>query len=259
MNYNDIQNHMVGKFSANEKVEKLDDVPSEYELQKLSDNKIYKTTLITVAVDIIKFTELNKYSDPEVLSKVMSEFSWGVTKIMKQYNGGQIDIQGDGIFCIMKTSKSKIDIDMAFSMACELNSFRKHLIKNIDKYFPNKLKLSQYDSNFFNSPNPFDFGIGLYDSFENYISKVGHPGTRDLVYMGESVNGANNLAKVAGRAGRKHIMMNDLFYSNFTDKEKERTNTIGGFSIINLFSPNVKCWECDWIMSNYDNFVNNNV
>lgn len=259
MSYNDIQTHMINKFGTNEQVEKLDNVPNAEKLKTLQDNKIYKTTLTAVAVDIIKFTELNMYSDPEVLSKVISEFTWGVTKIMKEYGGGQIDIQGDGIFCIMESSSSKADIDRAFAMACELNTFRKHLIKNIKKYFPGKLKISNFNAFYASSDVNFDFGIGLYDSFENYISKVGHSSTRELVFMGETVNGANNLAKTAGRNGRKHIMMNNLFYTNFTDQKKQHINSSGSFSSLNMFNPSIKVWECDWIMSSYNSFVDNNV
>lgn len=134
MDYNEIQKHMINKFSNVEKIVELDDLPALEKIKELEDNKIYKTKLLCVAVDVINYKNLNKNTDIEVLSKIMSEYVYGVTKIMKEYGGTLIDIQGDGIFCVLSKSNTKEWISKGFSMLCALNSFRIHLqkmLKNI--------------------------------------------------------------------------------------------------------------------------------
>lgn len=250
--FNEIDTHMKNVFSSEDALITLEKLPSQEELEKMDMNKLYKVQFSAINVDIVGFKKLNDHTDPEVLNKIMSEFFYGVTKILKAFNANDIDIQGDGCFATFGGGQ-KSDIDNTFRCACALNTFKKHLNKVIDMYFPNELKNNHYSS------TELEFGIGIWQSWENFISKVGHGKTRELIYMGDSVNKSSAIAKIAARNGRKSILMNDLINSNFTDEQKKKIEEQGGLHSYYDYNLQQTIYECDWIMSNYNNFVDNNV
>ncbi len=256
--FEDINSHMNNIFENYSSIEALKTLPSKSTLKDLENNKLYKTNFVSIAVDVVNFKKLSEYSEAAALNAIMNEFTYGVVKIMKEFTSpAKIDIQGDGIYAIYRI-KTKDDVDAAFSILCGLNTFQNHLQAKIEKYFDrNQIKDSLYPNSF---KEMFSFGIGASYSFENFISKVGHGVDKDLIFMGHSVNCANELAKLANRNGRKPILMDDLFQLNLTKQEKNRIQDIGGVNKINInssYAENIH--EFAWMLINYTHFVNNNV
>ncbi len=256
--FKQINNHMNNIFENYSSIEVLDNLPSKTALEELENNKLYQTNFVSIAVDVVNFKKLSEYSDEEALNAIMNEFTYGVVKIMKEFtNPAKIDIQGDGIYAIYRI-KTKDDVDTTFSVLCGLNTFQNHLQAKIKKYFDeNQVKDSLYPNSF---KEMFSFGIGASYSFENFISKVGHGADKDLIFMGHAVNCANELAKSANRNGRKSILIDNLFHFNLTNDEKNRIRDIGGVNKLNInYSYNETIYEVSWILTNYNNFVKNNV
>lgn len=259
MYYNEIDEHMKNVFDSKGEYEVLEKLPDAGSLEKMQLNKLYKVRFVSIAVDIVNFKKINRYTDPEIVNLIISEFTYGVTKIMKDFNGQNIDIQGDGIFGIF-SGDHRSDIDNAFNCACALNTFRKHITKVINSKFPNQLKYN--DNNYYNfgqNDAKLEFGIGVWFSFDNFITRAGHGSTKELIYIGESVNYANLLASNASRNNRPNILMNDLFTSNLTEEEKAANANIGQYTKVYIGEIGENVNGCNWIKINYNNFVDNNV
>ena len=243
MDYKIINEHMKNKFGSSDKIIELDNL-TEGKINSITDTQMFKAHFSVLAIDLVGSKKLNQTLDVEIYNKLISEFVYGVSSIMKSYGGLWITIQGDMVYCIFNT-KTKSEIDTSFDAACHLNVFIKHLNKNFHK--------------FFNNTN-IKAGIGLWFSYKNYITKVGKSGQRDIVFMGEAVNGACTLANTASRNNYSNILFNGLIKANFTDKTNEEHNKIGSFNNYSLRDfPNQKIYGCDWIIIGYNNFVKNNV
>lgn len=244
MYFNDIDNHIKNKFKKNEKFIELKKLPeSEKEIETLEADRVYKLPLISLAVDIVDSKSCEERYGIENWSKILSEFIYGVSKIMKEYSGKWITIQGDGIYCLFNGDK-KEEIDNSFSCSCVINTFKSHLNSLIGKILNGNERYRE-----------LDFGIGLWLSFENYISKVGISKNTDIVFMGDSVNFSNTLAKLASRKGCDSILFNELFMNNFSDEVKNKNYDTGSFNIYNNILNNIKIYGCNWTLTNYSNFI----
>lgn len=243
MDYKKINEHMKTKFNSKDKINNISNL-TDGKIDEISDNQIYKASFSVVAIDIIDSVKLNDGLNIETYNKIISEFAFGVSSIMKEYNGLWITIQGDMVYAIFE-SKNKSEIDKVFDLACYLNTFMSHLNKNINKLLGiNKI---------------IEAGIGIWFSFENYITKVGKSGDRDIVFMGEAVNKANKLANLAGRNNFKNILFNDLLHNNFSEGKKIENNKIGSFNTYAINGLSDKVYGCSWIMTGYNNFIKNNL
>lgn len=251
-----IDDHMKNKFENLEKIVNLDKLPDEQELDRMPDSKIFKVPFTCIFIDVVNFKKLSEHTDPKIVSCIMSEFTYGVTKIIKEFGGFRIQIQGDGIYGIFKSS-TKDEIHEAFKCACALSTFQKHLNKNIERYFDGDIKYDRYSLS--QSDESFSFGIGLYYSEENFISKVGHGSTRDLIFMGESVSKASVLAKTSNRNFFDRILMNELIKINFPDDSNPEKDNFSGFKKVFVRDLNEYVWSCNWVITTYNNFVDNNV
>lgn len=112
----------------------------------------------------------------------MLEFGYAISKIMKIYDAKYIKIQGDSVFGIFEGSK-KEQIEKCFDCCVDLNTFKYHLNKVIWKY----LMKGDYDE----YVHKIDYRIGMWFSFDNYMSRIGHKTTKDIVFSGDAVNYAN--------------------------------------------------------------------
>ncbi|MDK2819329.1 MAG: hypothetical protein KFW07_00680 [Mycoplasmataceae bacterium] len=243
MDYKKIDTHMKMKFNSNNKIKEIANL-TDGKIDQISDNEIYKAGFSAVAIDIIDSVKLNTSLNVDIYNKIISEFVFGVSSIMKEYQGLWLTIQGDMVYAIFE-SKDKSQIDGVFNVACELHVFMTHLNKNINKTF--------------RINNVIKAGIGVWFSFDNYITKVGKSSNRDIVFMGDAVNKACKLANLAGRNNYRNILFNDLINTNFTDGTKIKHNKIGSFNTYSISGLNGQIYGCDWIMTGYDNFVKNNV
>jgi len=250
--YKKIQEHIKNKFLNDEKIEEIKKLPSDNEIDKLSDNKIYKIALTCIAVDIVESKKWNEKYKINEWSKIFSEFSYGISKIMREFDGKWITIQGDGIYCIFNSSIKK-EIDSAFNCCCALNTFKEQLNNNIEKYIKVNETINTYDDNY------IDYGIGMYFSSENYISKIGIRKERKIVFMGDAVNYANMLSKEASRNNYESILFNDLIEENFTEENKQKNNENGSFKYYYNIIENETILGCDWVLINYNNFIENSI
>lgn len=253
MNYKEWKNineHLKNKFINKEKTQVLKTFPNKDFLNKMEDNKIYKTIFSCIAVDIINSkNKLNEF-DYEDWTKILSEFAFGITKIMKNYRVKYIKIQGDGIYGIF-VSNTKEQINSILDCCVELNTFKTHLNKQIHK--------SLFDGKNGDEENKIliDYGIGAWFSFENYISNIGSSKTRDIVFMGDAVNYANYLAKEAGRNGMEPILVNQLLLENITKEYKNKNKNVWDFKEYKKIK-NEKISGFNWIFTNYLNWIKNN-
>ncbi|MGL4343185.1 MAG: hypothetical protein ACRCRZ_01260 [Metamycoplasmataceae bacterium] len=245
MNYNKIDQHMKNIFGNQNAIKKL----KTFDINKINEIKnteIYKISFATIAIDIVSSVELNDAIDVEDYNKIISEFIFGVSTIFSDNNAKKITIQGDMVFAIFEADLKK-DIDHIFEIACLLNTFIEHLNTNI--------------VNFLDLDRKIEAGIGVWFSSENYLTKVGKTKNRDLVFMGDSVNKACKLAKIAARNNYENILFNDLIYNNFTEENKKNNHNIGTFSIYHNVDglDNESIYGCSWTITKYDNFIKNNV
>lgn len=252
MNYKEWKNineHMKNKFINEEKTQVLKTF-SNKDINKMEDNKIYKTLFSCIAVDIINSkNKLNEF-DYEDWTKILSEFAFGITKIMKIYHVKYIKIQGDGIYGIF-VSNTKEQIDKVLDCCVELNTFKTHLNKQIHK--------SLFDGKNGDEENNIliDYGIGAWFSSKNYISNIGSPKTRDIVFMGDAVNYANYLAKEAGRNGIEPILINQLLLENITKEYKSNNKNFRDFKEYQKIN-NEKIYGFSWNFEKYWNWIKNN-
>lgn len=247
--WKNINKHIKNKFINNEKIKNLKSFPNKSFINNMEDNQIYQTLFSCIAVDIIDSkNKLNEF-EYEDWSKILSEFAYGVTKIMKIYGGKYIKIQGDGIYGIFESNK-KEEIDNVLDCCVELNTFKVHLNKQIYKTLFN-------EKNYNEKEMLIDYGIGAWFSTENYISNIGSSNTRDIIFMGEAVNYANYLAKQAGRDKLEPIMINQLLLQNVTSNYKNNNKKIWDFKEYKKIN-NEKIFGFEWIFTKYLNWIKNN-
>ena len=248
--WKNINEHMKNKFINEEKTEVLKTFPNKDFINKMEDNKIYKTLFSCIAINIINSkNKLNEF-DYEDWSKMLSEFTYGITKIMKIYHAQYIRIQGDEIYGIF-VSDTKEQIDKVLDCCVELNTFKTHLNKQIHKSLFNRKNGDKEDEML------IDYGVGVWFSFENYISSVGSSKTRDIVFMGDAVNYANYLAKEAGRNGMEPILINQLLLENITKEYKSNNKNIWDFKEYQKINDE-KIYGFSWIFTKYLNWIKNN-
>ena len=251
MNYKEwknLNNHIKNKFDNGEKIEVLNEFPSQNFINQMEDNKLYKLPIICIAVDIVDSKNKTKEFEIKDWSKILSEFAFGISKIMNIYNSKFIKIQGDSVYGIFK-AQTKEYIDKSFDCCIELNTFKNHLNKMISKNIFGEE---------WNETNEFiDFGIGVWFSFDNYVSVIGTNKKRDIVFIGESVNYASTLSKLASRNNNEPILFNELLLTNFSKQYKKNNKAFMDFDY-QIFD-NKKIFGCSLIFTKYLNWIKNNI
>ena len=255
--FNEIDKHIKNSFNNHADVQVLDNLPSKSELSNIDRNKLYKVNFAAIAVDVVGFKSMSKNTDDSIFNIIMNEFIHGVVKIMKVFHTpSRIEIQGDSVYAIYRVD-TKADIDNIFATTSSLNTFQNNLQKRIDKKFPGGLKKNIYSYN----QAKFEFGIGASFSYDNFISVVGHGADTDMIFMGHALNCASALSKVASRNGKPDILIDELVQFNLTDEKKTRIKDIGGMNIVYGIQStyNEKIYGLNWINTNYNNYVKNNI
>lgn len=249
----EINDHMKNKFYNQGKIKKIS---SFAQLEKrmttnildLQDNIIYSTQFICIAVDIRNSSSQLYNFDGQQWNAILSEFTYGITKIMEIYDAKYVKIQGDSVFGIFESIK-KEKFDNAFDCAVDINTFKAHLNKVIEKY----LMSDNYDSEL----HYIDYGIGLWFSDQNFVSKIGHSSTRDVVFSGDTVNLSNKLSKIAMKNIEHPILFNELIYENFTNNYLNSNQEL--FEDIDLDEFDEEIYGSSAIFKNYLNWIENNV
>lgn len=248
----EINDHMKNKFQSLDKVEEISSLSllkkASIKTLDLEDNIIYSTQFICIAVDIRNSSSQLYNFDGQQWNAILSEFAYGITKIMKIYDAKYVKIQGDSVFGIFESNK-KEKFDNVFDCAVDINTFKAHLNKVIEKY----LMSDNYDSEL----HYIDYGIGLWFNDQNFVSKIGHSSTRDVVFSGDAVNLSNKLSKIAMKNIEHPILFNELIYENFSNKYL--TNNQELFEDIDLDEFDEEIYGSNAIFKNYLNWIENNV
>ncbi|MGL4950230.1 MAG: hypothetical protein ACRC4M_00085 [Mycoplasma sp.] len=267
MDYKKYKDHIDNKFDNGEKVEYLNKLPNKKKLQELEDNIVYFVGFACIAVDIVDSSSMTEIYGFEQSSKIISEFAWGISNIMKEFGGKWITIQGDGIYCVFD-SETPEEINNIFGCSLYLNTYKEMLNKKIND-----------DLGF----KKINYGIGIWYSEDNIISKVGSSKNRGIVFIGDSVNYANLLSKKASRKSQNErisrglksarfygvssimnnfeddindgILMNELFYNSLNNETKY--NDV--FNFKNYQISNMKVVGTSAQISTMLNFVKNNM
>lgn len=250
--WKEINDHMKNKFRSLDKVEELSSFSHiKKTTQKtfdLEDNIIYSTQLICIAVDIRNSSSQLYNFDGQQWNAILSEFAYGVSKIMKIYDAKYVKIQGDSVFGIFESNK-KEKFDIAFDCAVDINTFKYHLNKVIEKY------LIKWEYNL--KRHYINYGVGLWFSPENYVSKIGHVSTRDVVFSGDAVNLSNKLSKVAIKNTDYSILFNELIYENFTNNYLNNSDEL--FECVDLKKFDEEIYGSNAIFKNYLNWIEKSV
>lgn len=248
----EINDHMKNKFQSLDKVEEISSLSllkkATIKTLDLQDNIIYSTQFICIFVDIRNSSSQLYNFDEQQWNAILSEFAYGITKIMKIYDAKYVKIQGDSVFGIFESNK-KEKFDNAFDCAVDINTFKAHLNKVIEKY----LMSDNYDS----KHHYIDYGIGLWFSEQNFVSKIGHSSTRDVIFSGDAVNLSNKLSKIAMKNIEYPILFNELIYENFTNNYLNNNQEL--FEDIDSEEFDEEIYGSSAIFKNYLNWIENNV
>ncbi len=159
-------------------------------------------------VDICDSSKLPQYQNRPVLAKIYRSF---ISELVAYFNGftqcKEVNINGDCVWAVFDTPQ-KVDVDIAFSVACGANS-----LVNVLNY---KLEKKEYQT--------YKVGIGI-DYGRALMVKAGHKGStiNDVIWMGDVVNQACHLAGKANTiwANNYPILLSDVIFNNLNaDNQK---------------------------------------
>jgi class 3 adenylate cyclase len=188
-------------------------------------------------VDIRESSKLpGRYKRPTLARLYRAYISEVVAVMNADPNCREINIVGDGVWCVINTPK-KSDIDAAFTTACRINVLIDVLNCKLQK----------------RNIDPIRIGIGL-DWGRALMIKAGYSGSgiNDVVYMGEVVNSAAHLAALGGKpAGlmyRNPIIMSSVFVHNLNE---HNTSLVHWDSQINAYTSNAYITVMqEWLTAN---------
>lgn len=166
----------------------------------------YYVNITAIFIDIADSSQLTDGHRRPTLAKMYRCFLSECVAIMNSYEHcKEININGDCVWGVFETS-TKQQVDMVIDTAAKLNSMIKIL-----NY---KLKKKKYDE--------IRVGIGIDDGTALMI-RAGYSGSglNDIIWMGNVVNSACHLANIAGRNGRKTLLITSFVYNNILVKTQK--------------------------------------
>lgn len=183
--------------------EEVDNLPPRDKLTFTNGFYAYCSALF---VDIRGSSQLpGKYRRP-TLARLYRAYISEVVAIMNADPYCQeVNIVGDGAWCVVKTPK-KSDIDDVFGTAFRINSMKRILNYELGK----------------RGIDPIEIGLGM-DYGRALMVKAGLAGSgiNDVVYMGDVVNRAAKLAAGGNESYfDRTLMVGDVFYGNLNDHNK---------------------------------------
>lgn len=202
-----------------------------------------KSWVGSIFIDIIDSTKLIKNYDELIVSKILRSFTSECINILNQSNNvRQIGVRGDCVYGIYSVPFQR-DLDELLTIACYLNTLVKMLNEELSKKrYPN-----------------ISVGIGI-GAGKDLIIKAGKKGTgiNDMVWIGDAVVDACNLANKAGRNGKKTIGMSTVVYNNIIDIEKGNHHgaDISSWFIYDYYD---NAYYCNLFMTDFDNWINDNL
>ncbi|MFS7394288.1 adenylate/guanylate cyclase domain-containing protein [Carnobacterium maltaromaticum] len=163
----------------------------------------YKAWVSAIFIDIRNSTELISDNSELDVAKVIRGFTSEIIEILRKDSDNlkEIGIRGDCVYAVYSVPYQK-DIFNLAKRAYYVNTYLEMLNSELSK---RKL------------PN-IKAGIGLASS-KTLVVKAGRhsSGINNLVWIGESVAMACNLANIANKEGNKPIVLSGNFYYNYSD------------------------------------------
>lgn len=173
---------------------------------KLTYKNGYYVDVTAIFIDIVDSSKLTDGHRRPTLAKMYRAFISECVAIMNSYDiCKEININGDCVWGVFETP-TKDDVDSVTDVAAKLHSMI--IILNY------KLKKKNYEE--------ISVGIGIDDGCALMV-KAGYSGSgiHDAIWMGDVVNSACHLANIAGRDGRKIILLTSKVYNNVTEKTQK--------------------------------------
>ena len=192
----DILNTSNSNFSDN------DSIPPRKDLTYTNGYYVYVTAMF---VDIVGSSDMTDGSKRPTLAKMYRSFISECVAIMNSVSESkEINIHGDCVWGVFET-KYKMDMDMVVSLAARINS-----MIGILNY-----KLAKKGYSTISVGTGIDYGRAL-------MVKAGYSGStiNDVIWMGDVVNSASNLCSIAGRNGRKPLVISTNIYSDLNEHNK---------------------------------------
>lgn len=161
-------------------------------------------------IDILGSSDMTDEHKRPTLAKMYRSFISECTAIMNSESiCKEININGDCVWGVFETPY-KSDIDTVFSAAARLSS----LIKILNY----KLRKKNYSE--------ISVGIGM-DYGRALMVQAGYSGSglNDVIWMGDVVNSACNIANNAGRNGKKTFVVSSCVQSNLNEHNQGLLNS----------------------------------
>ncbi len=205
-----------------------DSIPSRSSLTYTNGFYVNITALF---IDIVGSSDMTDGSKRPTLAKIYRSFISECTAVMNSWDQcKEVNINGDCVWGVFETPY-KSDIDNVFSVAAQLNSMIKIL-----NY---KLRKKGYPE--------ISVGLGI-DYGRALMVQAGYSGSdlNDVIWMGDVVNSACNIASKAGREGRSPIIISSVLKSNLNEHNQGLLSSIiidystyyGG----NIINTNMEDW-----------------
>jgi len=205
-----------------------DSIPSRSSLTYTNGFYVNVTALF---IDIVGSSDMTDGSKRPTLAKIYRSFISECTAVMNSWDQcKEVNINGDCVWGVFDTPY-KSDIDNVFSVAAQLNSMIKIL-----NY---KLRKKGYPE--------ISVGLGI-DYGRALMVQAGYSGSglNDVIWMGDVVNSACNIASKAGREGRSPIIISSVLKSNLNEYNQGLLSSIiidystyyGG----NIINTNMEDW-----------------
>lgn len=205
-----------------------DSIPSRSSLTYTNGFYVNVTALF---IDIVGSSDMTDGSKRPTLAKIYRSFISECTAVMNSWDQcKEVNINGDCVWGVFETPY-KSDIDNVFSVAAQLNSMIKIL-----NY---KLRKKGYPE--------ISVGLGI-DYGRALMVQAGYSGSglNDVIWMGDVVNSACNIASKAGREGRSPIIISSVLKSNLNEHNQGLLSSIiidystyyGG----NIINTNMEDW-----------------
>ncbi len=177
-------------------------IPLRSSLTYTNGYYVYITALF---IDIVGSSDMTDEHKRPTLAKMYRSFISECVAIMNAETiCKEINIHGDCVWGVFETP-SKSNIDTVFSVSAKLNSMIRIL-----NY---KLKKKGYSE--------ITVGIGI-DYGRALMIQAGYSGSgiNDVIWMGDVVNSASNICGIAGRDGRKPIVVSPVIQNNLNQHNK---------------------------------------
>ncbi|EYT94477.1 adenylate/guanylate cyclase domain-containing protein [Enterococcus mundtii] len=181
----------------------------------------YKSWVSSIFIDIRNSTELIEKNSELNVAKVIRGFTSEIIEILRRDTDKlkEIGIRGDCVYAIYSSPKQKDIYDLA-DRAYYINTYLKMLNSLLSKRHLPEITA----------------GIGLATS-QTLVVKAGRhsSGINNLVWIGESVSMACNLANIANKEIDNPILLSSMFYHNYSkyieEHDQERKETLGFYKL----------------------------